>query len=159
VANSGDSLYSAPGAINTVTPVNLVTGTAGSAITVGNNPDGIAITPDGSTAYVTNSGGNTVTPINVSTDAPGAPITVGTTPDAIAITPNGSTAYAANGGPTRSRRSIWPAGGRVRRYPSAVTRMRSPSRTSHITRPVWRHPEPVGSRLVVLVRESLPHAS
>jgi len=98
VADSGDSVYPAPGAINTVTPVNLVTGTAGSAITVGDNPDGIAITPDGSTAYVTNSGGDTVTPINVSTDAPGPAITVGSTPDAIAIAPNGSTAYVANGG-------------------------------------------------------------
>jgi DNA-binding beta-propeller fold protein YncE len=49
VADSGDSLYSGPGAVNTVTPINLVTGKAGSAITVGDNPDGIAITPDGTT--------------------------------------------------------------------------------------------------------------
>ena len=97
VADSGDSLYPGPGAVNTVTPVNLVTGRAGSAITVGDNPDGIAITPDGTTAYVTDSGGNTITPITVATDAPGTPIKTGGGPDAIAITPDGTTAYVANG--------------------------------------------------------------
>ncbi len=98
VANSGDNVpvSHAPGAIDTVTPINLLTGTAGKPITVGNNPDAIAITPDGTMAYVANSGGSTVTPINVSTEEPGTPITVGSGPSAIAITPDGSTAYVAN---------------------------------------------------------------
>ena len=65
---------------------------------MGNSPDAIAITPDGSTAYVTNNGDGTVTPINTSTDTAGTPITVGTWPDAVAITPDGSTAYVANNG-------------------------------------------------------------
>ena len=48
---------------------------------------GIAITPDGKTAYVANSADATVTPINLATGTPGAPISVGSYPQAIAITP------------------------------------------------------------------------
>ena len=55
MANFGD---------NTVTPIDTATGTAGSPITVGSNPIAVAITPDGSTAYVANLTGNTVTPID-----------------------------------------------------------------------------------------------
>ena len=82
----------------TVTPVNLVTRRAGPAIGVGADPQAIAITPDGKTAYVANSGSGTVTPIAVVTDAAGPAITVGTDPQAITITPDGKTAYVANSG-------------------------------------------------------------
>lgn len=63
-----------------------------------NGPLGIAIAPDGSTAYVTNSDGNTVRPINLHASPPSfeAPIKVGSGPAAIAITPNGDTAYVTN---------------------------------------------------------------
>ena len=54
-------------------------------ITVGNQPFGIAITPNGKTAYVTG-GPDLVTPIRTATNTAGPPITVGTGPDAIAIT-------------------------------------------------------------------------
>jgi len=50
-------------------------------------PVGVAVTPDGKTAYVTNTFGNTVTPITVATSHPGTPITVGGSPVGIAITP------------------------------------------------------------------------
>ncbi|HUY52808.1 MAG TPA: hypothetical protein VMV92_45095 [Streptosporangiaceae bacterium] len=39
--------------------------TPGQPIIVAMSPDGIAITPDGKTAYVANSGDNTVTPIRL----------------------------------------------------------------------------------------------
>jgi YVTN family beta-propeller protein len=57
-----------------------------------NGPLGIAISPDGATAYVTNSDGNTVRPINLRSNPPSfeAPIKVGSGPAAIAITPNGN---------------------------------------------------------------------
>jgi YVTN family beta-propeller protein len=84
-----------------VIPVNTATDAVGSPIIVGSGPSAIAITPDGSTAYVTEEGtSNTspgfVTPIDLSTNTPGAPISVGSGPDAIAITPNGLTAYVGN---------------------------------------------------------------
>ncbi len=50
---------------------------------MGGLPWGIAITPDGTTAYVTNL--SNVTPIDTATNTPGAPITVGSVPAGIAI--------------------------------------------------------------------------
>ncbi len=60
---------------------------------MGSGPDAIAITPNGSTAYVGNYNDDTVTPINLVTDTAGTPIPVGGAPTSIAITPDGSTAY------------------------------------------------------------------
>jgi YVTN family beta-propeller protein len=85
-------------ASNSVTPVNLATRTASSAIKVGADPTAIALAPDGRTAYVVDSGSGTVTPINTTTRTAGRAIRVGTDPTAIAITPNGRTAYVTNSG-------------------------------------------------------------
>ena len=64
--------------------------------------EGIAITPDGKTAYVT-SDESIVVPIDTATGTPGAPIRVGVNrpglhdqPDGIVITPDGRTAYVVN---------------------------------------------------------------
>ena len=50
--------YIANGSSNSVTPIDTATNTAGTAIPVGQNPAGVAVTPDGKTAYVTNDGSN-----------------------------------------------------------------------------------------------------
>jgi YVTN family beta-propeller protein len=55
----------------------------------------IAITPDGTTAYVVNEDIDTVTPIDTSTNTVGSSIPVGYQPTAVAVTPGGSTAYVA----------------------------------------------------------------
>ena len=81
---------------STVTPIDTATGTAGTPITVGSAPYAIAITPDGATAYVTNTGNGTVTPIATATNTAGTPIPVGARPFGIAITPDGATAYVTN---------------------------------------------------------------
>ncbi len=67
---------------------------------VGVDPIDMAITPDGSTAYVVNSSDGTLTPIPLATGAPGAPMTVGDPgyPCAIAATQDGTTAYVLSGG-------------------------------------------------------------
>ena len=70
-----------------MTPIATATNTAGPPIPVGSGPFGIAITPDGKTAYVTNYGSGTVTPIATATNTAGMPITTGSDPYAIAITP------------------------------------------------------------------------
>ena len=51
-------------------------------------PTGIAITPDGTTAYVASSIFGTVTPIATATNTPGTPIDVGIKPLGISITPD-----------------------------------------------------------------------
>jgi YVTN family beta-propeller protein len=81
-----------------VTPITTATNTAVPPITVGSDPRGIAITPNGKTAYVTNESSDTVTPIATATNTAGPPISVGLFPWAIAITPDGTTAYVANYG-------------------------------------------------------------
>ncbi len=95
VVNSGGPLISDPG---TVTPIPTRTNTAGKAIKVGLGPRAIAITPNGKTAYVSNSGSDTVTPISTATGKAGRAIKVGKDPGAIAITPDGQTAYVAISG-------------------------------------------------------------
>src|SRR5262245_25712686 len=80
----------------TVTVINVANNTAGFIIPVGNQPNGIAITPDAKTAYVVNFGSNDVTPIDLATNTPGDPIPVGGQPMAIAITIDGKTAFVTN---------------------------------------------------------------
>jgi YVTN family beta-propeller protein len=87
VANSGS---------NTVTPIDLTTGTTETPISVGHDPTDIAVTPDGTTAFVTNYDSASVTPINISDETAETPIAVGHGPSGIAITPNGQMAYVAN---------------------------------------------------------------
>ena len=71
----------------------------GSPIGVGVFPKGIAITPDGKSAYVANEGSGTVSVINTQTNqVVGSPINVGNEPVEIAITPDGKSAYVANEG-------------------------------------------------------------
>lgn len=61
-------------------------------------PTKIAITHDGSRAYVANSGMDTVSVINVSTDELIATVEVGSTPVDIDITPDDSKVYVVNSG-------------------------------------------------------------
>ena len=65
-------------------------------IPVGDGPSAIAITPDGTRAYVVNSNSDSVSVIDLATNSTvGAPIPVGDGPSAIAITPDGTRAYLA----------------------------------------------------------------
>jgi DNA-binding beta-propeller fold protein YncE len=71
-----------------MTPIRLATGTPGKPLHPGNNPEAIAITPDGAIAFVVNwQSWGMVTPVNTATGRLGKPIKVGNQPIAIAITP------------------------------------------------------------------------
>jgi YVTN family beta-propeller protein len=66
-------------------------------ITVGDGPEGVAITPDGTKAYVTNCDDDTVSVIDTATNSVvGSPIRVGDGPEGVAITPDGTKAYVTN---------------------------------------------------------------
>jgi DNA-binding beta-propeller fold protein YncE len=76
----------------TVSPVDVATRVVGAPIdVVDRTPEGIAITPDGATAFVTGAAG--VTPIDVETRTAGATIEVPGNPEGVAITPDGTTAF------------------------------------------------------------------
>jgi len=66
------------------------------AITVGTTPLDIAITPDGSKAYVANYHSNNVSEIDLTTGTVTHTIAVGVNPTSIAISPNGLFAYVTN---------------------------------------------------------------
>jgi len=74
----------------TMTAIKAASGRPGPAVNAGDNPSAIAITPDGTTAYVAGSPGSgpgTVTPIQIATGTRGKPVPVGREPVAVALTP------------------------------------------------------------------------
>ena len=94
-----------------VYPVDLGTLVVGTPIPVGSYPFGIAISPDGATAYVCNALSGTVTPIDTATNTAGTPVAVGGNPISVAITPDGTKAYVCNTGtPAPSASPAWVLG-------------------------------------------------
>src|SRR3954454_22327077 len=89
VANAGD---------DTVTIIDSEThATVGSPIAVGDNPQSIAITPDGAYAFVANQGAGTVSVIDVHGGAlVGDAIAVGDGPRDISDSPDGAHVYVLN---------------------------------------------------------------
>ena len=82
---------------NNTLALNKVSGGTG-FVTVGTNPKGVAITPNGQYVYVADYGGTTVSVISTSNDSAFKAITVGSAPFGVAITPNGQYVYVANRG-------------------------------------------------------------
>jgi YVTN family beta-propeller protein len=72
--------------------------TAGKPIKVGAGPWGVAVTPDGKTAYVLNhtDHGSWVTPVDTATGIPGTPIPVPTNGWSIAMSPDGRSVYVGS---------------------------------------------------------------
>ena len=81
---------------STIVAVNLATSHVGTAITVGNAPLAVAVSPDGSTVWVANSYSGSVTPISTASNTAGTPIAVTGAPDSLAVTPNGQTVFVAD---------------------------------------------------------------
>ena len=82
-----------------VTPlVTTQADTLVSTITVGSDPEGVAINPVGTFAYVTNKGSNTVSKINLTNDTVVATISAGSGPTDVVINPAGTFAYVTNSG-------------------------------------------------------------
>jgi YVTN family beta-propeller protein len=75
-----------------VVDVNPSTSTVDS-IKVGSTPAGIAISPDGTRLYVTNSGSSTVSVIDTTLNKEISRITVGSQPSGIAVSPDGNKLY------------------------------------------------------------------
>ena len=69
-----------------MTPIDLTTDTAGAPIAVGKNPQAIAMSPDGTTAWVVCYDSQTLVPLSTKTLKPGAAIHLPGGPYAIAVT-------------------------------------------------------------------------
>jgi YVTN family beta-propeller protein len=68
-----------------VSVITTATGAVSAPITVGKQPNQVAITPDGKRVYVTNTMDGTVSVITTATGAVSPPITVGRYPEGVAI--------------------------------------------------------------------------
>src|SRR3989304_24158 len=87
-----ESAYVTNSGTTTVSVIDTATNTVVATVAVGTNPLGVAITPDGARAYVTNSGGgaNSVSVIDTATNTVVATVGVGSSPFGVAITPDGA---------------------------------------------------------------------
>lgn len=77
---------------NNVSVINTSSNTVSATINVGSQPNGVAITPDGTRAYVANGGGE-VWVLATGGNTVAAKVALGGYPTAVAITPDGTRAY------------------------------------------------------------------
>ena len=90
--------YVANSASDTVSVVDTATNTVITAIPVGNGPEGLAVTPDGTRVYVPNWEGGTVSVISTTSNTVVATVTVGGEPRSVAISPDGTRAWVTGHG-------------------------------------------------------------
>jgi YVTN family beta-propeller protein len=100
VTNFGRDPSLFPGGVpgNTVSVIQTRSNEVVATIPVGKLPAGVAITPDGKHAYVTNRGDNEVSVIDTATHTVVATVPVQIQPANIAFTPDGRRAYVTNFG-------------------------------------------------------------
>jgi YVTN family beta-propeller protein len=83
---------------NNVSVVNTANNTVTATIAVPASPSGLAVTPDGTSVYVTCRGANSVSVISTASNSVIASIGVGSSPIQLAISPNGAQVYVVNQG-------------------------------------------------------------
>jgi len=101
ISSDGSTIYLTDNAYKnvnspSVSVVDAATHSLIATIPVGRGPFGIALTPDGSKAYVADYDDNAISVIATSTNTVIATISVGVQPQGIAFTPDGSRAYVTN---------------------------------------------------------------
>jgi outer membrane autotransporter protein len=84
------------GGSNTVSVINTATNTVVATIPVGIVPQGIALSPDNTHAYVANQGSDTVSVINTATNTVVATIPTGSQPVGVVVTPDGARVYVTD---------------------------------------------------------------
>jgi YVTN family beta-propeller protein len=89
---------------NTVSVIDTATNTITATVPVGSNPNGVAVTPDGTKVYVANSDWDnvfaidTVSVIDTAINNVTATVDVGGSPSGVAVTPDGTKVYVTNDG-------------------------------------------------------------
>jgi len=80
----------------TVSVIDTATNTLIATVPVESSPVGVAITPDGTKAYVANRGSDIVSVIDTSTNTVTAMVNVGSGPTGVTVTPDGAKVYVTN---------------------------------------------------------------
>jgi YVTN family beta-propeller protein len=81
-----------------VSPAHAAENDVIATVTVGADPYGVAVSPDGTRVYVANGLDDTVSVIDTSTNTVTDTVTVGTNPYGVAVSPDGSRVYVTNNG-------------------------------------------------------------
>jgi YVTN family beta-propeller protein/probable HAF family extracellular repeat protein len=97
VSATGPYAYVANINSNTVSMIDIPTSLPVTAIPVGSEPWGVAVSPDQTQVYVSNNHGNNVSVINTANGTVVATIPVQSSPFGVAFTPDGTSAYVVNG--------------------------------------------------------------
>ena len=90
--------YITNGESNTVSVIDTATNTVTATVPVGSEPEGIAVSPDGTGVYVANLKSNTVSVIDTATNTVTATVSVGNNPHGVAV--KGTKVYVTNYGDT-----------------------------------------------------------
>jgi YVTN family beta-propeller protein len=86
-----------------VSVINGATNTVVATVTVGNEPDAIAVNSATNQIYVTNHGSGTMSVISGATNTVAATVTVDSEPDAVAVNPATSQIYSLTTATARCR--------------------------------------------------------
>lgn len=81
---------------NNISVIDTTTGKVTATISVGSNPVGVAINPDGTKVYVANAHSNDVSIIDTATNDVIATVSAGKSPQGIAVSPSGKWVYVTN---------------------------------------------------------------
>ncbi len=90
-------MYVSDGGSSTLSTINTATNKVVLNISVNDNPQGVAVTPNGEFVYVTNHGNSFVSVVDTNTNTVVANVTVGVNPIGVAIDLKGDTAYVTSG--------------------------------------------------------------
>jgi YVTN family beta-propeller protein len=91
---------------SSVSVIDMSSNTVAATVSVGGNPYGIAITPDGSRLYVANQSSNSVSVIDTASNTVVATVAVESMPTGVAVAPDGSNVYVTNYGAFSSSVSV-----------------------------------------------------
>ncbi|WP_292388766.1 PKD domain-containing protein [Methanosarcina sp. UBA5] len=96
IADASPFAYITNAESNSVSVIDTTTNKVTATISVGSNPTGAVINPNGTKVYVVNAHSNDVSIIDTATNNVIATVPVGNSPQGVAVSPNGKKVYAAN---------------------------------------------------------------
>ncbi|AKB36450.1 hypothetical protein MSSAC_1860 [Methanosarcina siciliae C2J] len=98
VSSTWPFVYITSGAFSVIdtTTGTVVTSVKVGSVKMGRGPKGVAVVPNGKTAYVANSGSNNVSVIDTSTNTVTDTVKVGYNPSEVAVSPDGKKVYVVN---------------------------------------------------------------
>ncbi|MDQ1274796.1 MAG: hypothetical protein QG610_368, partial [Euryarchaeota archaeon] len=96
IAGASPFAYVTNGESDNISVIDTTTDKVTATISVGSDPAGVVINPNGTKVYVANAHSNDVSVIDTATNNVTSTVPVGSSPQGIAVSPNGKKVYVAN---------------------------------------------------------------